>query len=64
MIQMITIATLAATLLTGAIAGAIVLICASITREESNHSLFRKPATRASAATRRIVGFTTDQPQR
>ncbi|HVB44416.1 MAG TPA: hypothetical protein VNF47_17190 [Streptosporangiaceae bacterium] len=64
MSQMITIAILVATFLTGGIAGAIVLICACIGREESRHSLMRKPAGRACAATRRIVGFTTDVPQR
>jgi hypothetical protein len=61
---MITIAILVATFLTGTIAGAIVLICVSIGREESRHSLMHKPPTRAAAATRRVVGFTTDVPQR
>jgi hypothetical protein len=61
---MITIAILAATFLTGTMAGVILLVCASIGREEASHSLLRKPPSRAAAATRRLVGFTTDQPQR
>jgi hypothetical protein len=60
----ITIAVLFVTFLAGAITGAIVLVRAAICREESNDSLLRKADTRSAAATRRLVGFYTDVPQR
>lgn len=61
---MITIAILVVTFIAGAMAGAIALIRAGIAREETDYSLLRKPSTRAAAATRRIVDFRTEIPQR
>jgi hypothetical protein len=52
---MITTVTLAAVFISGTIAAMITLICASIRCEETKNSLCKKPATRASAATRRLA---------
>jgi len=61
---MITAAVLIAAFAFGAMIGAIVLLRAGIARDEASYSLMRKPATRASAVTRRIVDFKTQIPQR
>jgi hypothetical protein len=61
---MIIIVVVAAAFLAGAIAGVIVLLRAGIAREESDHSLLAEPATRAGAATRRMVGLYVRFPQR
>jgi hypothetical protein len=60
---MITIAILVATFIAGAIAGIIALLRLGIAREESDKSLLGEPATRAAAATRRIVGWYGSRPQ-
>ena len=54
---MITIAILAAATISAAIAATVVLLQLGIAREESDSSLHGEPATRAAAATRRIVGW-------
>jgi hypothetical protein len=54
---MITFVILAAVFVTGAIAGAIVLVCLSVGREESSHSLYHKAPTRGATTTRRLLGW-------
>lgn len=61
---MITIAVLVVTFALGAMASAILLLRAGIASEEANNSLLRQPPTRAAAATRRILDFRTQIPQR
>jgi hypothetical protein len=53
----ITIVTLAAVFTSGAIAGVITLVCMSIRGEETRNSLYKRPAKRATAATRRLLGW-------
>lgn len=60
---MITIVIAASAFLAGAIAGVIALLRAGIAREESDHSLLGDPATRATAATRRVVGLYVRTPR-
>ncbi len=54
---MTTVAILAVVFLTGAITGILVLVCTSISREETGSSLSKKPPTRAAATTRRLLGW-------
>jgi hypothetical protein len=54
---MVTFAILAVVFLSGAVAGVIVLVCASIRHEDSRNSLYATPPNRATAATRRLVGW-------
>ena len=54
---MITIVILAAVFTFGAIAGVLALVCASIRGEETRNSLSKRPPTRATAATRRLLGW-------
>ena len=56
---MATIMILAAAFLAGVIAGAVVLLSVGIAREESDGSLLSEPATRTSAAARRIMALRT-----
>jgi hypothetical protein len=55
--QMITIAIVAAVLVTGLIIVGVVVLRAGIAREEHDRSLLDEPATLAAAAARRIVGL-------
>ncbi len=41
----------------GATVGTLALVCASIGREESGDTLYRKPPTRSAAMTRRLLGW-------
>jgi hypothetical protein len=61
---MITVVIVAIACPAGAIAGVIALLRAGIAREEADHSLLGDPATRATAATRRIVGLYVRTPDR
>jgi hypothetical protein len=61
---MITIVIAASAFLAGVIAGVIALLRAGIAREESDHSLLDDPATRTTAATRRVVGLYLRTPER
>jgi hypothetical protein len=61
---MITVVIVASAFLAGVIAGVIVLLRSGIAREESDHSLLGDPATRATAATRRVVGLYVRTPER
>jgi hypothetical protein len=54
---MITLVILAAVFVSGVIVGVIVLVCASIGREETRNSLYKRPPTRAAATTRRLLGW-------
>ena len=58
------IAVLMTAFLAGAIVAATVMLRAGIAREESDKSLMGQPATRASAATRRIVDLRTQSLHR
>ena len=60
---MITIAILAAALVTSVMAGAIVLLRVGIGREESEECLFDEPPTRTAAVTRRVVGLYVRMPE-
>lgn len=60
---MITIAFTAAAFIAGVVAGAIVLLCIAIGREETQKSLNAEPSTRSVAATRRVVGLYVRSPQ-
>jgi hypothetical protein len=60
---MITIVIAASAFLAGVIAGAIALLRAGIAREESDHSLLGGSPTRATAATRRVVGLYVRAPE-
>jgi hypothetical protein len=55
---------LAAVFAFGAIAGVLALVCASIRGKETRNSLSKKPPTRATAATRRLLGGTAPTPSR
>ncbi len=55
--MIVALVVLAVVFLAGAIAGVLILVCASIGREESLSSLNKRPPTRAAAATRRLVGW-------
>jgi len=53
----------AAAFVTGAMAGVIGFLRAGIVREERDHSLLDRPATRASGITRRLVGLYVRSPR-
>jgi hypothetical protein len=54
---MIAIVIAAAVFMTGAAGGVVASVCVSIGCEDSRSSLYRKPPTRATAATRRLLGW-------
>jgi hypothetical protein len=59
---MIAVAILVCAFLAGAMAGVILLLRTGIAREETDFSLRGKPATRAAAVTRRMVGLYARTP--
>jgi hypothetical protein len=61
---MITIAAIVAVIGFSAMTAWILMLRAGIARDEAGSSLMRRPSTRASAITRRIVDFKTQIPQR
>jgi hypothetical protein len=62
-LHMIIYALVAAAFVIGVIAAFIVLLRAGIAREERDHSLLDRPATRAAGVTRRMVGLYVRAPR-
>lgn len=60
---MMIMAIVAVPFIAGVVVGAVVLVCASITREDDEKSLMLPPPTRAAATTRRIVGWYGTTPE-
>jgi hypothetical protein len=60
---MIIYALVAAAFVIGIVAAVIVLLRAGIAREERDHSLLDRPATRAAGVTRRMVGLYVRAPR-